>query len=405
MLKSVKHLLIMVAVMPICSHAQDIIVMRDGSIVQSKVTEITTSEVKYKKYSNPDGPLYTIDKSTILAINYENGEKETFEAVEQNYAPSVVPAEILSDEVSAEAMEENRRRIEEINSVMPEYINDKKKGDAERVFCAMGVGRESYLVNDEIEVTYLMRSIGDNGKLYAVATYNQSVVLEIKNKLQKTLYIDLGNSFFRRGDKATPYFIPSSTSTSTSSTTGGSVNAGAVAGALGIGGSLGKLAGGINLGGSSSTSSVSVTYAQRVVAIPPMSTIRLEPQLLFHEYDCAGMKKWQYDKRTELIYFCFKSKGTQQCVLGETHNYGEQDSPLRFSTYITYSLTEDCAQTKSISSSLYLRRILGVRKISWYGATSGCNLDKNVSDYEKCIYFQALVWSLSVGKQEPFPRP
>ncbi len=58
--------------------AQDVIVKKDGSTVLSKVIEIGTTEVKYKKWNNQNGPNYTILKSDIQAINYENGEKETF---------------------------------------------------------------------------------------------------------------------------------------------------------------------------------------------------------------------------------------------------------------------------------------------------------------------------------------
>lgn len=62
--------------------AQDVIVMRDGTSILSKVLEITPTEVKYKKYSNLDGPTFTVLKTDILVINYENGEKETFETPE-----------------------------------------------------------------------------------------------------------------------------------------------------------------------------------------------------------------------------------------------------------------------------------------------------------------------------------
>ena len=43
--------------------AQDVIVKKDGSTILSKVMEVGSTEVKYKKYSNLDGPLYTISKS------------------------------------------------------------------------------------------------------------------------------------------------------------------------------------------------------------------------------------------------------------------------------------------------------------------------------------------------------
>lgn len=58
--------------------AQDVIVKKDGSTILSKVVEVGSTEVKYKKFSNQNGPTYTITKAEIQAINYENGEKDTF---------------------------------------------------------------------------------------------------------------------------------------------------------------------------------------------------------------------------------------------------------------------------------------------------------------------------------------
>ena len=58
--------------------AQDVIVKKDQSAVMSKVLEITSTEIKYKKWNNQDGPTYSIDRSEVVSINYENGEVETF---------------------------------------------------------------------------------------------------------------------------------------------------------------------------------------------------------------------------------------------------------------------------------------------------------------------------------------
>lgn len=58
--------------------AQDVIVKKDGSTILSKVLEVTSSEVKYKKFSNQEGPTYTIKVSELQAINYQNGEKDSF---------------------------------------------------------------------------------------------------------------------------------------------------------------------------------------------------------------------------------------------------------------------------------------------------------------------------------------
>ena len=79
-----KNVLIFVVLLAstLSASAQDVIVKKDGSTILSKVIEIGTTEVKYKKWNNQNGPNYTISKSEVQAINYENGEKETFSEVE-----------------------------------------------------------------------------------------------------------------------------------------------------------------------------------------------------------------------------------------------------------------------------------------------------------------------------------
>ncbi|MCB9204054.1 MAG: hypothetical protein H6603_03655 [Flavobacteriales bacterium] len=62
----------------ILSFSQDMIIMRNADEVEAKVLEINDNEVKYKKYSNPDGPTYTVDRDFIFMIKYANGEKEVF---------------------------------------------------------------------------------------------------------------------------------------------------------------------------------------------------------------------------------------------------------------------------------------------------------------------------------------
>ena len=61
--------------------AQDIIVTVDSkteSRIRAKVTEVTADEIKYKNYDNQDGPVYSLPKSVVSAIIYENGNVETF---------------------------------------------------------------------------------------------------------------------------------------------------------------------------------------------------------------------------------------------------------------------------------------------------------------------------------------
>lgn len=71
--------------------AQDVIVKKDGSTILSKVLEVGQNEIKYKRFDNQEGPTYTISKSELQAINYQNGAKDTFSTPvrdENRYLPN-----------------------------------------------------------------------------------------------------------------------------------------------------------------------------------------------------------------------------------------------------------------------------------------------------------------------------
>ena len=58
--------------------SQDKIFLKSEENIETKILEINVDEVKYKKYSNLEGPTFTILKSDIHMIIYENGENEIF---------------------------------------------------------------------------------------------------------------------------------------------------------------------------------------------------------------------------------------------------------------------------------------------------------------------------------------
>ena len=59
--------------------AQDVIVTKDSRRIEAKVTEVNVDDIKYKRSTNPDGPTYSLPKSSIDYILYQNGEVERFE--------------------------------------------------------------------------------------------------------------------------------------------------------------------------------------------------------------------------------------------------------------------------------------------------------------------------------------
>jgi hypothetical protein len=58
--------------------AQDLLTKRSGEEVNVKIVEITPSEVKYRRFDNPDGPLVSVWKTDVFMVRYANGTKEVF---------------------------------------------------------------------------------------------------------------------------------------------------------------------------------------------------------------------------------------------------------------------------------------------------------------------------------------
>ena len=70
--------LILCLLTAICAQAQDTITKTDGSEIKAKVLAVNPDNLKYKLWENPDGPTYTILKSEVLLVKYENGYNEVF---------------------------------------------------------------------------------------------------------------------------------------------------------------------------------------------------------------------------------------------------------------------------------------------------------------------------------------
>ena len=57
-------------------YAQDFIVLRDGNMIDAIVTEISPTEIRYKRFDHQDGPTYVIPAINVLSIRYANGRTE-----------------------------------------------------------------------------------------------------------------------------------------------------------------------------------------------------------------------------------------------------------------------------------------------------------------------------------------
>ena len=68
--------------------AQDLIVRTDSTRIEARVTEVSPETVRYKRFSNPDGPTYVLPVAGIDYIRYANGETDRFR---QPAAPAPAP--------------------------------------------------------------------------------------------------------------------------------------------------------------------------------------------------------------------------------------------------------------------------------------------------------------------------
>lgn len=158
-------------------------------------------------------------------------------------------------------------------------------------------------------------SITDDGK----------IVVAVKNNTDEIMIIDQTKSFLvNSAGKSISYYDPTvrvtSNTTTTSETRGGSLNLGALAGALGIGGFVGTLASGITVGGSDTggSSTTNTTY------FADQPQISLGPQ-------GSGVMSKQYPVKE--LGVSFLSDPAER-----NNTYTSADSYCKFSVCISYSI-------------------------------------------------------------------
>ncbi|HEY0897504.1 MAG TPA: hypothetical protein VGE15_13185 [Sphingobacteriaceae bacterium] len=60
--------------------AQDRIYKKDKEVIEAKISEIGTGDIRYRLYSDPEGPVYTLEKDRILKVVYQNGRTEQYQS-------------------------------------------------------------------------------------------------------------------------------------------------------------------------------------------------------------------------------------------------------------------------------------------------------------------------------------
>lgn len=329
--------------------------------------------------------MYAIAKSDILAITYQNGEKETFESASAP-APAAqqdtnVKKRSLNDYASSQ---QNLDAINVINNA-PLNVSDKKIGkSAKLIGLQYGIANNSIIKTDELSVKFEMGSVYDKGKkrehyyeysiedilakkkLSGIRPYDYpAVIISLTNNTDKVMYVDLANSFITKGQTAEPYYIPSATTTSSTSTTGGAFNLGGITGALGVGGLAGSLANATTIGGNTGSTTSNVVFSQRIVSIPPHSSISLPYKSIENKF--LAVDYWGDGNKYTYV------PSIKEINIGEEFLYEESNSPYKLSFFMTFAYDEGISAPIISTTVLYCKKIIGLTGSSGFSYKDNIN--------------------------------
>ena len=391
--------------------AQDILVTTDGEVKNVYDVEMNGESVFYRSENRANASFERIEKSKVFAIKRKDGSKVSLDSPQGAKKESNATVDEMKPSSSSDVAQMNEAKINEMNSFLPKIEVEASNKEAKRLFFIMGYGKGSQLINEDVEVETVsgvwdaknekgrtvqtLMSAPSLAQYYemGVRTFNPVFVVKIKNKSKKVIYVDLGNTFFIRPENTTAYYIPSSITNTSSSEKGIGLNMGAVAGALGVGGVVGTLANGVNVGGGKVAGTSNTVYSQRVIAIPPMAAKSLEAQPLF--LASGRMSKEIYlnpvfstDDLFLIPLVSLKNEAGKPIRIGEVLSYDEESSPLKYGVFLSYSFSEDCNDEKSLSINYYLRNIMGFRRAPGGEFDSYAQrLTTDIPDARKCFGF------------------
>lgn len=390
-----KILLFIVAICPAFVFAQDVIVKKDGTTILSKVLEVNMSDIKYKKFSNKKGPTYSINKSDIMCINYENGEKDVFD----DFGDSTVPQNNISSQhvVEKNADQRNAELLSLYNAVHQASKRVKVKDKfADHCLVIFGLKSNSVISNEDLEIRFASTVVENPNS----GEKEQRFYINIINKSNRIIYIDKGNCFRVGFDgKSFCYFdITEQTTINNGGGNGASIGLGSIAGALGIGGTVGQIADGVNVGGVSSHSASTTYFQQRVIAIPPHGNMNLTEDrwVKTKQGNLFSDSEYKPIEQSESIGFPFQGLRDEKSVLyglprgvvkcGEVKLFNENELPWKREYYITYSFNEDFRTYSTLYASFYIHEIIGGAGDWLDGWKNNAKYIENMNDYTISAY-------------------
>lgn len=193
---------------------------------------------------------------------------------------------------------------------------------------------EMALDNENIEIQTSVKL-----KIVGYRSCGPYLHVRVRNKSDKTLYIDLGNCFISTNDESRCYYTPSSTAKTEGRSHGVGVNLGLV-----------------SVGGGTSSAETKTVFAQRLLAIPPMSAKNLESQQILF-IPVPEMAVYCEVVEDEVFPRCqIDAARYPRVPEGATWTFEPYEETIRFSVMATCSFDEKCAETFTLRRGFYVDR-------------------------------------------------
>lgn len=188
-----------------------------------------------------------------------------------------------------------------------------------------------------------------------VIAFDGTAKLVIYNKTGNVIYVDKENTFAYVNNNPDNLFKNQVQTTQHSTNSGASVNLGSVASALGIGGALGTLANGVNVGGGNGNTSGTYTYEKRILSVAPGATA-----ILYEWNTVENLKNARYIKESGWLgsngYFLSPHKEIYK--KGMQRHFSTGDTPLYYKAVVRYSTQENFETFQQATIDNYLVHIV-----------------------------------------------
>ena len=213
--------------------------------------------------------------------------------------------------------------------------------------------------NDSVTVSYkiVSESIYRNDKKYPDFYPQPKIVITIRNKTERVVYVDLQQSFIIINEELYPLYLPTSEVQSQSSTSITGVNLGLV-----------------GVGSAGTTSTAKITHAERFIQIPGETKKSIDIRLTKweksfalnnvdgqFEYKPAG---WNGEKNPNSIAYSFECHDLIQYFVnvGEAKTYEFDDNPLTLDMRICYSFNDNMTPNFVNRSVYYTKYAVGTER-------------------------------------------